>query len=92
MASDSPLHAAQMPSTRLRAALSGHTTRTSASDAGIMQAAPTPASARPSTSTPTDGASAHSSDAAVNSANPAMNSLRRPRRSASSPPVSSSAA
>ncbi len=87
-----PLHAAQMPSARPRSTGSRHTTRTIASDAGSSSAAPTPASARAPISTDTDGASAHSSDAIVNTAVPAMKMRRRPSRSASRPPVSSSTA
>ena len=92
MAKASPLQLAQTPSARRRAAASGHTTRTIASEAGSSNAAPTPAKARAAISTRTSGASAHPTEAAAIIAAPATKASRRPYRSAISPPLSSSTA
>ena len=63
-----------------------------ASEAGIMSAAPSPASARPARRTGIAGATAQIKEAAENRAAPAMKTRLRPMRSASRPPVMSSAA
>ena len=64
----------------------------SASDVGRIIAAPTPCATRAAISAASDGASAQPSDASRNSARPYANSRRLPKRSASVPDVSSSAA
>ncbi len=59
---------------------------------GITMAAPTPCTARAATSAPMPGASAAAADPAVNRVRPATNIRRRPYRSPSVAPVSSSTA
>ena len=60
--------------------------------AGFMSAAPTPCTTRAPIRKSALGASAHASEEPAKTASPATKTRRRPRRSASFPPVSSSAA
>jgi hypothetical protein len=60
--------------------------------AGFMSAAPAPCTIRAPIRNPALGASAQASEELAKTARPAMNRRRRPRRSASLPPVSISAA
>src|SRR5579863_887828 len=73
-----PLQLAQMPSTRLRDAGSGQTTRMMASDDGNSSAAPIPVPTRPAISMPTLGAKAQNNDPTVITAAPSANARRRP--------------
>ena len=58
----------------------------------MKSAPPTPCTARAATSVPIVGASAAAADPAVKTATPIVNIRRRPNRSPSAPPVSSSTA
>jgi hypothetical protein len=58
--------------------------------AGFISAAPIPCTVRAAISDAAPAASPHHSDAPVKTTSPAMKIARRPRRSASFPPVSSS--
>ncbi len=69
-----------------------NSTSTSARDVGNSAAAPTACATRAATSQPTDGAAAHRPEAATNTSAPAMKTRLRPRRSASRPAGTSSAA
>ena len=60
--------------------------------AGFMRADPTPWTTRAPIKNPPLGASPHASEAPVKMASPAIKMNRRPRRSASFPPVSMSTA
>jgi hypothetical protein len=60
--------------------------------AGFMSAAPAPCTTRAPMRKPALGASAHASEEPEKTARPATNMSRRPKRSASLPPVSISAA
>jgi hypothetical protein len=62
------------------------------SDSGSTIAAPTPCTARDAIRLPMSGDSAQATDAAVNTASPTTNIRRRPNRSPSAAPVSSSTA
>ena len=59
---------------------------------GVTTAAPAPCTARAAISAPVVGASAAAAEAAVNRARPSTNIRRRPKRSPSAAPVSSSTA
>ena len=59
---------------------------------GVKIAPPTPCTARAATSAPIVGANAAAADPAVKTATPIVNIRRRPNRSPSAPPVSSSTA
>ena len=63
-----------------------------ASEPGVSSAAPTPCSARMPMSRPETGATAHPIEATVNHTTPITNTRRRPSRSPSDPPSSSSPA
>ena len=73
----------QMPIALALAFGSGKAALTSASDATLTMAAPTPWRARPMFSTSSVGASPQRADAPANSTMPAMKTRRRPRWSAS---------
>src|SRR5262249_5431312 len=75
-----------------RAPGSSQTARIGASEAGTAGAAPRPGPSRAPTRAGALGASPQASDAAVNSAIPIRKTRRAPWRSASVPPVNSSAA
>jgi hypothetical protein len=62
-----------------------------ASELGTSSAAATPCNARKAISTPGSGATAHISEVAPNPATPTANTRRRPSRSPSDPPTSTSA-
>jgi hypothetical protein len=59
---------------------------------GVNSAPPAPCTARAATSAPIVGASAAAAEPAVKTATPIVNIRRRPNRSPSAPPVSSSTA
>ena len=59
---------------------------------GSTSAEPAPCTARAATRTPASGATAHAADAAVNRPRPTASIRRRPSRSPSAAPVSSSTA
>ena len=67
---------------------SGNASTIIASADGATSAAPSPCTARATTSTAAVGASPHASDAAVNSAKPPMKTRRRPNASAIRPATS----
>ena len=90
-ATASPPTAPQAPSTRPRRS-GGTAADSKVRVSGISIAAPTPCTARAATSQPIPGASAAAADPAVNTASPTVNSRRRPNRSPSVAPVSSSTA
>ena len=62
------------------------------SDPGTSSAPPMPCSTRAATSSPVVGASPHSSEAAANQTTPTRKTRRRPYRSPSAPPSSTSEA
>ncbi len=64
----------------------------SASEVGIRKAAPTAWITRAPTSVCADGATPHSSEPSAKTIRPPMNARRRPKRSASAPAGTSSAA
>ena len=70
----------------------GVSARMTASDAGIIAAAPAPWRPRATSRIPNDGATAATSDMVVNTNAPPASSARRPSRSAKRPPGASSAA
>ena len=92
MARASALTAAQMPMAMLRSLTLVNVAMMMASVAGISSAAPMPWTARLAMSTPPLPASPAASEDSVKTARPTTNSLRRPYRSASLPPTSSSPA
>ena len=70
----------------------GMTSASTVSVSGMTIAPPTPCSAREATSVPMSGARAAAADASVKIARPIASSRRRPKRSPSAAPVSSSTA
>ena len=72
----------QMPMALALAFGSGNAALTSASEATLTVAAPTPCSPRPTLRKPRFGAAAHIAEAAENSTVPPIRARRRPRRSA----------
>jgi hypothetical protein len=70
----------------------GKAAPSSAIASGITNAAPVPCAARAAISAPALADSAQAAEATTNSANPAANMRRRPNRSPSAAPVSSSTA
>ena len=70
----------------------GNAALRSAIASGITRAAPAPWTARAAINHPALLASAHAADAAMNTPRPATNRRRRPKRSPSAAPVSSSTA
>ena len=90
-ATASPPSAPQMPRATLRRA-AGTPAERRVKESGTMSAPPAPWRARAATRTSMLGARAAAADEAVNSASPTMNIRRRPKRSPSAAPVSSSTA
>ncbi len=80
-----------MPSALARSSR-GYATPNSAIASGMMSAAPAPCTARAAISPAALVASAQATEAATNSPSPAVNMRRRPKRSPSAAPVSSSTA
>ena len=91
MATPSPLIADQNPSARPRRS-TGTASDSSVSVSGSTIAPPNPCAARAAISQLTSGARAAAADDAVNTARPITNMRRRPNRSPSAAPVSSSTA
>ncbi len=87
----SPVMPLKMPSALARASR-GNAALRSAIASGMTSAAPAPCAARAAISQPTFPASAQAADAATNNVRPATNTRRRPNRSPSAAPVSSSTA
>ena len=86
-----PVTLLKMPSAQaLRSG--GKAADSSASASGSISAAPAPCTALAATSAPAFGARAHAAEAAVNRPTPAASMRRRPSRSPTAAPVSSSTA
>jgi hypothetical protein len=91
VAAASAAEAPHVPTAAARRA-TGYSGRISASETGTLIAAPAPCTMRAATSASQLGAAAHATDAATNRRIPARNTRLRPRRSATPPAGTSSAA
>ena len=85
-----PAHAVQVPIAAPRSS-GGKTEVMIESDAGTSSAPATPCSARAATSSSAVGANAHRTEVTPNPISPTVKIFRRPSRSPSEPPTSSSA-